>query len=71
MSFTGNLGVTHGGIFIAYGYGTLGFKCDKPGACGDLSEAFIQSNIGCGSCRAYGACRGLTGKFVNTKFIHC
>jgi hypothetical protein len=54
-----------------YRNGTAGFKCDEHGACGDLSEAFIQRNIACGSCRAYGACRGLTGKFVNTKFIHC
>jgi hypothetical protein len=50
-------------VDCVYRNGTAGFKCDEPGACGDLSEAFIQNNIGCGSCRAYGACTGLTGKF--------
>jgi hypothetical protein len=51
-------------IDCVYRNGTAGFKCDEPGACGDLSETFIQNNIECGSCRAYGACTGLTGKFV-------
>jgi hypothetical protein len=52
-------------INCVYRNGTAGCKCDEPGACGDLSEAFIQNNIGCGSCRAYGACTDLTGKFAN------
>jgi hypothetical protein len=30
MSFTGNLGVTHGGIFIAYGYGTITSRFHAP-----------------------------------------
>jgi hypothetical protein len=51
-------------IGCVYGNGTVGFKCDEPGACGDLQETFIQNSIGCGSCRGYGACTGLTGKFV-------
>jgi hypothetical protein len=56
-------------IGCVYRNGTAGFKCDEPGACGDLPETFIQNSIGCGSCRAYGACTGLTGKFV-TQYIY-
>jgi hypothetical protein len=56
-------------IECVYGNGTAGFKCDEPGACGDLPESFIQNSIGCGSCRGYGACTGLTGKFV-TPYIY-
>ena len=43
--------------------GTSGEKCSGMLACGDLSSDFIANNIGCGSCNAFGACRGLTGKF--------
>ena len=44
--------------------GTSGEKCSGMLACGDLSSDFIANNIGCGSCNAFGACRGLTGKFL-------
>jgi len=40
--------------------GTSGEKCSGLSACGDLSPDFIANNIGCGSCNAFGACRGLT-----------
>ena len=43
--------------------GTSGEKCSGFRACGDLSPDFIANNIGCGSCNAFGACRGLSGKF--------
>eukprot|EP00956_Cyclotella_meneghiniana_P008961 scaffold12299_cov85-Cyclotella_meneghiniana.AAC.9 len=40
--------------------GTSGEKCSGFRACGDLSPDFIANNIGCGSCNAFGACRGLS-----------
>ena len=45
-----------------YNNGTAGEKCSGSQACGGLSDSFISNNIGCGSCNAYGACSGLTGK---------
>jgi hypothetical protein len=52
-----------------YRNGTAGVKCKASQACGGLTSPFIATNIGCGSCNAYGACTDMTGKFVNPKFI--
>jgi hypothetical protein len=47
-----------------YRNGTAGFKCKASQACGGLTSSFISTNIGCGSCNAYGACTDMTGKFI-------
>eukprot|EP00956_Cyclotella_meneghiniana_P002835 scaffold3343_cov51-Cyclotella_meneghiniana.AAC.3 len=54
-------GVKHRHLLTCdYLNGTSGEKCSGMHACGDLSSDFIANNIGCGSCNAFGACRGLT-----------
>ena len=46
-----------------YTNGTSGERCSGLRACYGLSESFISTNIGCGSCNAYGSCSGLGGEF--------
>lgn len=58
-------------LFTACTYknGTSGEKCSGHRACGGLSDSFINTNIGCGSCNAYSACRGLTGESIYFKIL--
>ena len=49
-------------VWCNYCNGTsVGVECsDGLHACMDLSSDFIANRIGCGSCNAFGACKGLT-----------